>query len=426
MTTSERRKILCSIGFHLLAVTCVIWSLYVLIQRTAQEIRQKEFHWPFWTKLIVVAIGFVGGLVFMYVQCKVYVQLWRRLKAYNRVIYVQNNPTLTTSNPYTTSTTNKKTAAVEKTTVASAAGVSGTVSQELQPQTQLSSCSTAGFSRSDDENNSKQVSASRTNNKMGGSHRTPSAHDRDENRSGGIEYMALTTPEQQVVSSNQYQINFEDQPSYSSNRTNACSRNLSMQNVSPNVGTSHNAFNPNGNVEISVERRPDLTDTPAGSSQNTSNKYQFHPGPANPESLQYPGGLINRSKSDFVIEMGVSAPNVNSDTFSGFAGPESLTQNVDPDPNSSCFMYPEMAKNNSPVCGNITPVCPPNSVGCTNVHDPVVDLNISAPRSKMKYQVVVEDPYNSSFGHNSLTSGDAFCATLDNVSETRAQSATDA
>lgn len=28
----------------------------------------------------------------MYVQCKVYVQLWKRLKAYNRVIYVQNYP----------------------------------------------------------------------------------------------------------------------------------------------------------------------------------------------------------------------------------------------------------------------------------------------------------------------------------------------
>ena len=40
----------------------------------------------------MVAIGFTGGLVFMYVQCKVYVQLWRRLKAYNRVIFVQNCP----------------------------------------------------------------------------------------------------------------------------------------------------------------------------------------------------------------------------------------------------------------------------------------------------------------------------------------------
>ena len=48
--------------------------------------------WPFWTKLIVVAIGFTGGLVFMYVQCKMYVQLCRRWRAYNRVIFIQNCP----------------------------------------------------------------------------------------------------------------------------------------------------------------------------------------------------------------------------------------------------------------------------------------------------------------------------------------------
>uniref|UniRef100_A0A8C4Q299 RING-type E3 ubiquitin transferase n=1 Tax=Eptatretus burgeri TaxID=7764 RepID=A0A8C4Q299_EPTBU len=154
MSGSERRKIVCSVTFHIIAITCVIWSLYVLIDRTAEEIRQGQrtsiltlcssafcslfcfllgrpiasnsaslicerqhlnvkysnslldeisndvskpcvvdvLEWPFWTKLVVVAIGFTGGLVFMYVQCKVYVQLWRRLKAYNRVIYVQNCP----------------------------------------------------------------------------------------------------------------------------------------------------------------------------------------------------------------------------------------------------------------------------------------------------------------------------------------------
>ncbi|KAI7805985.1 putative E3 ubiquitin-protein ligase MARCH8, partial [Triplophysa rosa] len=97
MTASERRKIMCSVTFHVIAITCVVWSLYVLIDRTAEEIKQAGripgiLEWPFWTKLVVVAIGFTGGLVFMYVQCKVYVQLWRRLKAYNRVIYVQNRP----------------------------------------------------------------------------------------------------------------------------------------------------------------------------------------------------------------------------------------------------------------------------------------------------------------------------------------------
>ncbi|XP_016368165.1 uncharacterized protein LOC107708446 isoform X1 [Sinocyclocheilus rhinocerous] len=113
MTASERRKIMCSVAFHVIAITCVVWSLYVLIDRTAEEIKQagripgglklhpgltygasesRILEWPFWTKLVVVAIGFTGGLVFMYVQCKVYIQLWKRLKAYNRVIYVQNRP----------------------------------------------------------------------------------------------------------------------------------------------------------------------------------------------------------------------------------------------------------------------------------------------------------------------------------------------
>ncbi|KAK7139904.1 hypothetical protein R3I94_012508 [Phoxinus phoxinus] len=92
MTASERRKIMCSVTFHVIAITCVVWSLYVLIDRTAEEIKLGLLEWPFWTKLVVVAIGFTGGLVFMYVQCKVYIQLWKRLKAYNRVIYVQNRP----------------------------------------------------------------------------------------------------------------------------------------------------------------------------------------------------------------------------------------------------------------------------------------------------------------------------------------------
>ncbi len=62
------------------------------VDRTAQEIRAGQLQWPFWTKLVVVAIGFTGGLVFMYIQCKVYVHLCRKWKAYNRVIVVQDAP----------------------------------------------------------------------------------------------------------------------------------------------------------------------------------------------------------------------------------------------------------------------------------------------------------------------------------------------
>ncbi|UYV79483.1 MARCH8 [Cordylochernes scorpioides] len=92
MSPIERRKMFCSITFHVIAITCVIWSLYVLIDRTAEELRSGALDWPFWTKLVVVAIGFTGGLVFMYVQCKVYVQLFRRWRAYNRIIFVQSVP----------------------------------------------------------------------------------------------------------------------------------------------------------------------------------------------------------------------------------------------------------------------------------------------------------------------------------------------
>ncbi|XP_036952457.1 uncharacterized protein DDB_G0284459 isoform X1 [Acanthopagrus latus] len=110
MTKGERRKIFCSVLFHLIAIVCMLWSVYVLVKRTAEEIRLGKneelwrvtllkyytpngvLEWPFWTKLIVVAIGFTGGLIFMYIQCKVYLQLWRRLKAFNRIITVQNCP----------------------------------------------------------------------------------------------------------------------------------------------------------------------------------------------------------------------------------------------------------------------------------------------------------------------------------------------
>ena len=92
MSMMERRKIMCSVSFHVVAITCVIWSLYVLIDRTTKEIRSGVLEWPFWTKLIVVAIGFTGGLVFMYVQCKTYALLCRRWRAYNRIIFIQNLP----------------------------------------------------------------------------------------------------------------------------------------------------------------------------------------------------------------------------------------------------------------------------------------------------------------------------------------------
>ncbi|XP_012725281.3 chromodomain-helicase-DNA-binding protein Mi-2 homolog isoform X2 [Fundulus heteroclitus] len=102
MSKSEKRKIFCSVLFHLIAIVCMLWSVYILVRRTTDEIRLGKngvLEWPFWTKLIVVAIGFTGGLIFMYIQSKVYLQLWRRLKAFNRIITVQNCPEKNLHNP---------------------------------------------------------------------------------------------------------------------------------------------------------------------------------------------------------------------------------------------------------------------------------------------------------------------------------------
>uniref|UniRef100_A0A1A7Y9J6 RING-type E3 ubiquitin transferase n=1 Tax=Iconisemion striatum TaxID=60296 RepID=A0A1A7Y9J6_9TELE len=104
MSKSERRKIFCSVLFHLIAIVCMLWSVLILVKRTAEEIRLGKngvLEWPFWTKLIVVGIGFTGGLIFMYIQCKVYLQLWRRLKAFNRIITVQNCPEKNLHKPQT-------------------------------------------------------------------------------------------------------------------------------------------------------------------------------------------------------------------------------------------------------------------------------------------------------------------------------------
>ncbi|UJR29067.1 hypothetical protein I4U23_010281 [Adineta vaga] len=90
MNVVERRKIMCSVAFNLIAVTCVLWSFYVLIEKTREEVKQGKLQWPFWTKLIVVAIGFTGGLVFLYVQCKMYLQLCIRWRQFNQRIVIHS------------------------------------------------------------------------------------------------------------------------------------------------------------------------------------------------------------------------------------------------------------------------------------------------------------------------------------------------
>ncbi|XP_058791000.1 E3 ubiquitin-protein ligase MARCHF8-like [Phymastichus coffea] len=92
MSAPEVRKLWCAVAFHAVAAMCVAWSLYVLVERTVEEARRGYVDWGFWMKLIIVVIGSTGGLVFMYIQCKTYIMLCRRWRAFNRVIFIQNAP----------------------------------------------------------------------------------------------------------------------------------------------------------------------------------------------------------------------------------------------------------------------------------------------------------------------------------------------
>ncbi|XP_011502298.1 PREDICTED: E3 ubiquitin-protein ligase MARCH8 [Ceratosolen solmsi marchali] len=92
MPEREVRKLWFAVTFYVVAVLCVAWSLYVLVERTVEEARTGFVEWGFWMKIIIVVIGSTGGLVFMYIQCKTYIMLCRRWKTFNRVIFIQNAP----------------------------------------------------------------------------------------------------------------------------------------------------------------------------------------------------------------------------------------------------------------------------------------------------------------------------------------------
>lgn len=111
MNGLERRKVMCSVAFNLIAVTCVLWSLHALIEKTRDEVKEGKFrkwslciryigkknhsmirmaildkiscccHWSDWwigkwhthERDRTVSASFVQ--VFLYVQCKMYFQV---------------------------------------------------------------------------------------------------------------------------------------------------------------------------------------------------------------------------------------------------------------------------------------------------------------------------------------------------------------
>lgn len=56
MNIVERRKVMCSVAFNLIAVTCVLWSLYVLIEKTREEVKAgklRKIKYFLWISLLI-------------------------------------------------------------------------------------------------------------------------------------------------------------------------------------------------------------------------------------------------------------------------------------------------------------------------------------------------------------------------------------
>ena len=48
MTRMERRRLICSLSFHILALASVIWSEYILIDKIIADVREDNMGWEFW------------------------------------------------------------------------------------------------------------------------------------------------------------------------------------------------------------------------------------------------------------------------------------------------------------------------------------------------------------------------------------------
>ncbi|CAF1049644.1 unnamed protein product [Rotaria magnacalcarata] len=84
MKAGEVCKLVCSVASSLIIGPCFLWTLYVLIEKMREEVKTGKFQWPFWTKLIIVIIFFLGGLLCLCVQFKMYIKLCIRSRRFNQ------------------------------------------------------------------------------------------------------------------------------------------------------------------------------------------------------------------------------------------------------------------------------------------------------------------------------------------------------
>lgn len=86
----ERRRLICNSVFNLVSMVCIFWSIYVLIERASLDARNGQIDWSFYVKISVVTIGLIIGVIFLFVQLKLYLSLFMKWRQSNRIIVIRN------------------------------------------------------------------------------------------------------------------------------------------------------------------------------------------------------------------------------------------------------------------------------------------------------------------------------------------------
>ncbi|KAI1293638.1 E3 ubiquitin-protein ligase MARCHF8 [Halotydeus destructor] len=88
MSGDERKKLVYNLLFNIISLLCVFWSIYVLIEQAVLEAQNGLIDWPFWTKMLVISTGFLGGTIFFYYQMKFYFAIFIKWRQFNRIIMI--------------------------------------------------------------------------------------------------------------------------------------------------------------------------------------------------------------------------------------------------------------------------------------------------------------------------------------------------
>lgn len=87
---SERRRLICNSVFNLVSMVCIFWSIYVLIERASFDAKNGQIDWQFYVKISVVTIGLIIGVIFFFVQLKLYFSIFMKWRQSNRIIVIRN------------------------------------------------------------------------------------------------------------------------------------------------------------------------------------------------------------------------------------------------------------------------------------------------------------------------------------------------